>query len=398
MSETATDASTPLVVGATLSVQALVSMGIMILPAVAPRAADALGVSSALIGAQVSLTYAFATAGSIFSGRLVRRLGPVRTSQIALASMALGLLFASGASLAAIAIGSAFMGLSYGLPGAAAAHLLFRFTPRERRNLLFSLKQTGVPLGGVLAGLTAPPLANWFDWRAPLLATAVAAAALAVLFTLVRTRWDDDRTPDSAIAASLTEMPRLLARETSLRHLAIIGGLLAGLQLSFMTFLVVLLVEDYGMLIVTAGAVLAAVQVFGVAGRIIWGAMADYLRNGVAVLAGLCLAIGLLSLLVTFSTSPFVVVALAIGLGATAIGWNGVYLAEAARLAPPGQVGEATGALLTVTYLGVCAGPALFAGLSPHLGGYRAGFAIFALAAAVALAYALALRRRHATN
>ena len=45
--------------------------------------------------------------------------------------------------------------------------------------------------------------------------------------------------------------------------------------------------------------------------------------------------------------------------GATAIGWNGVQLAEVARLAPPGTAGEVTGATGFVTFAGVVIGPPL---------------------------------------
>ena len=47
--------------------------------------------------------------------------------------------------------------------------------------------------------------------------------------------------------------------------------------------------------------------------------------------------------------------------GATAIGWNGVQLAEVARHAPPGEAGAMTGATGFVTFSGVVVGPPLFA-------------------------------------
>jgi MFS family permease len=47
--------------------------------------------------------------------------------------------------------------------------------------------------------------------------------------------------------------------------------------------------------------------------------------------------------------------------GASAIGWNGVYLAEVAQRAPAGAVSAATAAALFVTFAGVLAGPPVFA-------------------------------------
>ena len=64
--------------------------------------------------------------------------------------------------------------------------------------------------------------------------------------------------------------------------------------------------------------------------------------------------------------------------GATAIGWNGVQLAELARRAPAGQAGAVTGASGFVTFGGVVGGPLLFAGLAGLTGGYRTSFLVCA--------------------
>ena len=54
--------------------------------------------------------------------------------------------------------------------------------------------------------------------------------------------------------------------------------------------------------------------------------------------------------------------------GATASGWNGVFLAEIIREAEPGQIASVTGGSLVFTYLGVLAGPLLFAALATWIG------------------------------
>lgn len=287
------------------------------------------------------------------------------------------------------------MGIAYGLPSPAASHLLARFTSPGRRNLIFSLKQTGVPLGGVLAGLVAPPLAEAVDWRAPLMATAGAAAALAVLFGPVRARWDDDRDGGHPVLRTPLAGLRAVLAVAPLRSLSAVGFLLAGVQVSIAAFLVVLLVEDYGYSAVAAGAAMAGVQVAGVLGRIGWGMAADRIGDGLLTLLGIAslvagLALGLSALGPEHGALALVVL---VALGATAIGWNGVFLAETARLAPDGRVSEATAVLLSGTYLGVTLGPALFGAAVPYLGGYRAGFVLLAAAAAAAVGFVLGARR-----
>jgi hypothetical protein len=71
--------------------------------------------------------------------------------------------------------------------------------------------------------------------------------------------------------------------------------------------------------------------------------------------------------------------------GATALGWNGVYLAAVARLAGPAQAGMATGGTLAFTYFGVVVTPPLF-GLVAN---WRADFGLAYALSAVPLALCL---------
>jgi hypothetical protein len=70
-----------------------------------------------------------------------------------------------------------------------------------------------------------------------------------------------------------------------------------------------------------------------------------------------------------------VVLLVAVVYGATAIGWNGVYLAEVARIVPPGQAASATGGTLAMTYLGVVVLPVAFWALVAITGSYALAFA-----------------------
>ena len=76
----------------------------------------------------------------------------------------------------------------------------------------------------------------------------------------------------------------------------------------------------------------------------------------------------------TTDTPQAVVIVILVGFGASAIGWNGVYLAEVARRAPSGMASMATGGTLAFTFLGVVVGPPMFGALSGLFGTYRAGF------------------------
>jgi hypothetical protein len=79
------------------------------------------------------------------------------------------------------------------------------------------------------------------------------------------------------------------------------------------------------------------------------------------------------------SWSAAAMAVLCAALGGTAIGWNGVQLAEVARLAPPGMAGPVTGAVGFITFSGVVVGPPLFGAIASISGSYRASFVVMAL-------------------
>jgi hypothetical protein len=65
--------------------------------------------------------------------------------------------------------------------------------------------------------------------------------------------------------------------------------------------------------------------------------------------------------------------------GATAVGWNGIYLAEVARLAPEGRIATVTGGTQFFTFSGGLLGPPVFGAIVGATGGYGFGFVLFAV-------------------
>lgn len=392
---TPTAASAATVVSATLAGQALASMAILILPAIAPTYAQALAVDPSLIGYQVSLMYAAAMASVAFGGSFVKIWGAGRTTQISMALTAAGASLAMVANLSFLVLGSLLMGLGYGLTNPAASHLLVRFTPEARRNLIFSIKQTGVPLGGIAAALIAPALAVSVGWPWALALVAAACLGFMAVLQRPRARWDNDRDP----SASIRQMPLggvpMIWRHRPLRLLALTALAFAGVQLCVMAFTVTLLVKEAGYGLVQAGLLLSLTQLAGFIGRPAWGWLAD--RSGSVrvliilgvIMLGACLAVTRIS-----GQWPALAIQLVfLALGATAIGWNGVFLAEVARLAPPGQAGLATGGALFFTFAGVLLGPPLFSALYRVVGSYTLTFALAAAIAAAGLVSLSLLRR-----
>lgn len=367
------------VLAVTTVVQVLISGGALTPPVFAPEAAADMGVPTRLIGFYTSVVYLGAMLTSVPTGGLVTRFGAMRTSQVCLGLVALGLVSLALAEPVLALIGALVIGCGYGPVTPASTHMLARTTPARHRGVVFSLKQTGVPLGGMVAGVAVPPLVLALGWRGAALVMAGGALVVLVVVQPWRRALDADRRPDQPLRLSALVGPLAAVwRRPALRRLALASFTFAAMQLSLSTFLVVYLVEDVDRDLVTAGLIFSLAQAGGVVGRVVWGGVADRWLGGRRMLAVVAFAMAGCAIAAALFDGrwPLPAIAGVVALfGATAIGWNGVWIAEVSHHAPDGEAGTATGGALFFTYGGVVLGPALFGLLAGLPGGYPMAFA-----------------------
>src|SRR6185436_19249646 len=125
----------------------------------------ALGFAPSAVGYYIAATYFGSMIGSAAAGGWVARFGPIRVSQAGLALCLAGLACAASAWPPLVLLGGFVVGLGYGPSTPASSVILVRAAPPSRFALIFSIKQTGVPAGGVLAGLAVPGLILWLGWQ-----------------------------------------------------------------------------------------------------------------------------------------------------------------------------------------------------------------------------------------
>ncbi len=357
------------------------------------------GIAAHAIGYQVSLIYGAAMIVSAFAGGLVKRFGPARVAQAALYVAAAGLLALAGGTVPAMILGSVLIGCTYGCTNPPASHILKRVTPGRLRNLVYSIKQAGVPVGGVLAALLMPLLADHVGWRGALLVFAAAVLALGACFQPLRPRWDADRAPGLPLGGSVIKNQKLLWTAPGMTALAALGLLFSALQLCVSAFSVAMLIEEFSWSPLKAGAMAAAVQVCGAVGRIAWGVVADWVGSGFAVLSGLGAAMALCCVLLAFGPHlpPVATILVLAAMGLTAVGWNGVLLAETARLSP-GRTGTLTGEVLVYTFAGVMIGPSGFSAIYSSIGSYAETFGLLGAVALIGMVVAALAHRAQASR
>lgn len=362
---------------ATVAVQMLATMTLFSVPAIAPEIASDLHISGTLVGAFVAAAYGTGIISALLSPGLIHRYGGVRATQAVLVAAAGMVMVVAGiSSVFGFALGAVVLGLGYGAAAPASAHLLVPRTPRPMLNMVMSLRQIGVPLGGVLGSLVLPPLTLAIGWRSAMLAELVPMVALIALLELPRPRWDADRNPNRHAFGRTVLQPFAMLRISAIRRLAISCFIYSGTQLSFVAFTTVQLTTTAGFDLVSAARMLAAYQVAGTLSRPIWGWVADRWLTPRSTLATLGVGMAVAATLAGhFSAgwSPWLILTVILLAGCTAGGYTGVAYAEFAALGGARRT-EATGLGTAVMFTAVMLIPPLFGFAVGAAGGYAIPF------------------------
>ena len=383
----------------TMLAQTLVAFAVYSAPVMAPVAGPDLGVPPAWIGYYIAIVYMGSMFGSVMAGGMIARFGPIRISQVGLAFCLVGLaLSASSWSLCVVALGAFCVGLGYGPTTPASSQILVRATPPALISFTFSLKQTGVPLGGAIAGALVPTLILAVGWRWSAVAIGLACAAGSLAIQPTRKRYDTGLNASAPISLRAVFAPiGLVLRDRRLIEMAVTSFVFGGVQITLVAYLVTFLTEAFAMSLVLAGFVMAVSQVASVIGRVLWGVVADRLFTRRVMLGLLGGGMGLCAITTLAATPAWplpLLFVFATVFGTTAVGWNGVFLAEVARLAPAGQTGQATGGCMFFTFLGVVVSPPLFSLVVSAGGTYAIAYAVFGVPAFLTGAWLLAVRSR----
>ena len=364
--------------------QTFAALGKSLPPIIAPAIVEDLSLDPAWVGVYVGISAVASLAFQLGCGSFILRHGALRMSQLALVFLAFGLAVAAAGPLLAFALSAIVGGGGAAISTPASSHLLGRYSPPRWAPLVFSVKQTAVPAGLLLAGLLGPLLTDTSGWRATLLIGGGACLAFAVVLQPLRTEFDSDRQPSRSFR--LSDFATTLAAVTGvaeLRSLSFACFAFNGLQTVFTSYYVIYLTA-LGYSLAAAGFVLSMAMVVAVPGRIFWGWLGSgpvaprVLMGGLAL--GMAAGAALAGLYGEHWPARLVGMVAAL-LGATVMSWHGVLLAETARLAPEGMRSAATGGVLSFGQFGGLLLPLVYSGLLGLTGSHGLGFAVCGLPA-----------------
>ncbi|WHS62807.1 MFS transporter [Pseudomonas sp. G2-4] len=311
-----------------------------------------LGVPTHWLGWLITSAFGFAALLSLWAGPLVNRLGTRRALALLFWSTvaAYGLL-ASLPGFVGVVLALAACGIAQALANPATNLLIAeRVEPRQKAAVV-GLKQSGVQVSALFAGLLLPSLALSLGWRGALATLLVPAVLLALWGPRVAARERVGKPLGFALSRPNARLALLMSVQ-----------LCVGIVLSsFVTFLGVFSAQQ-GMSAQWIGALIAGFGVMGIAARVLLtplGArMADesWLLLVLLLLSGVALWLTALALPVRH----WPLWAGALGMGLSAVATNAIAMSMVLRDPGFGSPASAAGLLSVGFFGGFAVGPPLF--------------------------------------
>jgi MFS transporter, ACS family, hexuronate transporter len=282
-------------------------------------------------------------------------------------------------------------GVGYAAVTPAGSHAILFFFDRRSRGTAMGIRQTGVPLGGVLGAVMLPWVAGTHGYT-----TALATAGILCLVTstiaAVGYREPAALRGERASARELFAGMLQIGLEPRLLLVVGVSVVLIAVQVALMGFLPLTYARAAGLSTIIVAVLFGASQVAAVIGRLGWGWVSDRLFAGNRLIPlgiiCVCSAIAAFGVGSLHSANLALAAVAACMLGFAGEGWVGLAVIAMAEIGGEEHSGSALGFGLTLIFVaGMVAAP-LFGALIDAFG-YRTAWYALAVLAIIGLLPAL---------
>jgi MFS family permease len=327
-------------------------------------------------------------AGAYAAGVAADRLGEQRTLLVGGLATAGIVLIAAAAPLPVFVPLLVLAGAAGASSTPAGGRLVLLAFPKNRRGTALGIRQTGIPVAGLIAAAALPWIAHVSSWRWALAVAAGVTALTAIPLLSLRAV-----PPPPRPAKPLPHV----GRNRDLLMLTAWGCLIVTGQYALVAFLALDLNQGAGLSLAEGSILVAVANAAGVIGRVLWGLVSDHHRGGSRKIYLLTInvvaLIGSLLLFVVPRTAPIALIGVIVAVaGLALIGYQGLWITMIAEVAGPERVGAATGFAITFVAAAIAASPPLYGLVADLTGTYRAIWIVLAGVLAVAMVPAVLVR------
>ena len=353
----------------------------------APFLQDDLHISRTEVGLISTAMFLTAAPSAMLGGWAADRVGE---RKVLILSGLIGALAALAVSLSSgfrsLVLMCLALGLGNGMQNPAGSAAVMRWFPQHQRGFAMGIRQTGVPIGGILAAGVAPLLALHYGWRSAYLASGLLSVTGVVL--IIVAYFDPPRKQVSGVA--VTRSFRDLVHDRQLLLLALVFSCQVFTQMAATTYFVLFLHETFGAPVVTAGALFVVVNIAAMVARIGWGLISDRRFQGkrhpvLIIIVALTVCSSLVAAVIPATTPLWLVAVLATLFGVSAFAWTGILGTLVIETVGAESAGSAISLVQGLAAPATLLAPPLFGLLADVSGSYRASWLVLTVISTVGL-------------
>jgi len=278
----------------------------------------------------------------------------------------------------------ALAGLGMGCLAPATTKAVLLWFPVKERAAAMGFKQTAINLGGITTAATLPALALATSWHYGFLSIGIIAFLIGIISFFIYRQPKEVMTQASAATTARKIPLREILNSRDLWLVLLTGFFVSFVEFAAMAYFVLYLQDVLLFAVVAAGFLLAMVEAGGAFGKPISGIISDRVFGGGrrVIYLLMCLFMALTCLAFAFlvpGTPRWILIALCLVFGVTAIGWGGISLTLVSEFAGKEAVGMVSSMSVAIVMLGNIIGPPLFGYIVDSTGSYRIAWQLLAV-------------------
>jgi predicted MFS family arabinose efflux permease len=349
-----------------------------------------LSLSATGFGVLISCYFAVQGVLALPIGAIIDQIGVRYALVIANLTILFGALILSAAtSQAGALLAMAVLGVGYCFVNPSTSKGVFQLIPPARRATAMGIKQSGVPVGGVL-GAAVGGLAGTYDWRWLMAAVGTTACVFAASALLLPAHIQSADTKAAGLRQHVANM-RAVVLDRNITAFSVASGFYQAAQFNFFGYLTLFAREAMLASQPLAAACLGIAQLASASGRMTWGVVSDFAfqsrrRPVLILIAGIATTalVGLAIMTRDWGVAALIPVTIILGL--TVAGHVALIQTVVVEMANPAYTATSVAYNRLFVSLGASIGPPLFGAAVDATGGYGAGWLFTAALVLVALA------------
>ncbi|QUW29899.1 MFS transporter [Bacillus cereus] len=258
------------------------------------------------------------------------------------------------------------IGMFYSVSQPGGSKVILKWFPKENRGLAMGIRQSGIPIGGALAGVLIPFLTVQYNMTYAINSIACICIIGGVLFfVFYKEPYVQEEARKGHNKISFWMELKVVICKKELYPIYITGICMISLQMVLVGHFMKFLAGEQSITSIVAGTVFSVMFFSGMIGRIALAAISDVFYKGnrrIPLFIAVCASIGLILLLVMniHTITSGVLYSISALLGFFSIGWFSLFIAEVAELASEESVGITVSVALTLNQIAIIVAPVLF--------------------------------------